>query len=280
MTSVNITRTKGAAYTWATASFNWKSGDGSKTWATSSQYDYSCDIGEGFSIGESFKKSFILKLDEILECVESISKNVSISKNESFSISEDYTTSTTFIKHLDELIGIADIAAKSIGLNKSETLSLVDTWIRNAYAVISDFLIRENEITEAEFLTYLNRGSADGFSNFVTFVPGYYQFKDSIIRYSLNAVSSDRPQIKHLDAVVDMPDIVNRGSVNTVDTGVSSITFSRPFNIIPEVIGSQTGGTTVGVVEITNITSTSFDIGLKSGSDYIEGKISWVAHGY
>lgn len=88
--------------------------------------------------------------------------------------------------------------------------------------------------------------------------------------------------ISELSFTVDMPDIVDRGSDTTSSGALKTISFNYPFVISSPLVGVTILNAATGdYLDITNIDSDSFDVGVKNvAGTYVVRNIHWDAKGY
>jgi hypothetical protein len=103
------------------------------------------------------------------------------------------------------------------------------------------------------------------------------------LKFKIEATSSSSDHqinITELSVTIDMPDRV-QGS-NGIQTGTSklSITYPSAFKAVPSLGITITDAGSNDLLEITNETTTGFDVGVKHGSSYTDHKINWLARGY
>ncbi len=129
--------------------------------------------------------------------------------------------------------------------------------------------------------------SDDGvnFTDFRQFFVGDYTCRyiafDLIARSATLDVTNLNVRISDLSVAVDVPDIFDSETLVTSAAGVTTVTFAQTFVVVPD-IGVTIQGASVGDQEIVlNVTTTSFDIGVKNAAgSYVAKTASWVANGY
>jgi hypothetical protein len=145
---------------------------------------------------------------------------------------------------------------------------------------ISDISIRTDEVTADAFEDILSFGSAIGYSEFQTFIPGDYTYQEALMRTRFEALSSDRPRLTSLKLTVDVPDVNDRG-FQTITASITTISFNKSFVEPPEVLAVQKGGLEIGTAVVSNVTTAGFDVKIaKSDGTLIGGDLSWGASGY
>jgi len=145
--------------------------------------------------------------------------------------------------------------------------------------VISDLKI---ETDPKDFSTFKQRflfGAKPGYRDFRMLVPGDYEYQKAKIKVVLASQTTDQARIPSLNLLVDLPDILDRGS-QAVAAVKTTINFNRAFTFPPEVKAQMKGGTVFGATRVSNITTTGFDVELLNASNgLIAGTISWSAQG-
>lgn len=88
--------------------------------------------------------------------------------------------------------------------------------------------------------------------------------------------------ISTLSVTADVPDITDSGTLTTSALGATTITYDKTFVITTPKVGvTIQNGSTGDYLEITNITSSSFDIAVKNAAgSFVARTISWQVLGY
>ncbi len=88
--------------------------------------------------------------------------------------------------------------------------------------------------------------------------------------------------INHLSVTVDMPDVIDSGSVTTLTSGPKTVSFNVDYyNSNPTVTGTIVNGSSGDYVIISNETSTSFAVEVKNSSNNnISKTVAWISKGY
>ena len=102
-------------------------------------------------------------------------------------------------------------------------------------------------------------------------------------KFKIIATSTDvlhQINITELSVSIDMPDRVQ--GENGIQTGTSKLSINYPsaFKAVPSLGITITDAGSNDLLEITNETTTGFDVGVKHGSSYTDHKINWLARGY
>ena len=123
---------------------------------------------------------------------------------------------------------------------------------------------------------------ADGvFGTWQDFAPGAYvarKFNFQLLLTSLNVEVT--PIVQSFAFLVDMPDRMETGNdLGIADTG-ASITFTKPFQVAPNVQVSIIDALAGDHFELSNITITGFDLIVKNGGAGVHRHVNWLAEGY
>ena len=152
--------------------------------------------------------------------------------------------------------------------------------------------VREERVAEISGETqtahYLNRFSRTcDYARFERYAAGFYEAHSVDLRFSMSVSSlSITPGISSSVAIIDMPDVIDRGYiVIDVDDNVP-VSFNRKFTVPPRVI-PQFGGA-IGDVPATavsvfalDVTADTFYIAAYDGSGQrVRGMVNWQASGY
>jgi hypothetical protein len=129
--------------------------------------------------------------------------------------------------------------------------------------------------------------SDDGstWSDFRRFFVGDYTCRAYIFRLFVQSTEPGQNSlniaIRGLSVTVDVPDVLDSDTLTTSASGVTPITFTKTFVVVPD-IGMTIQGASVGDQEIIqNVTEDGFDIGVKnSGGSFVARDVSWSASGY
>ena len=78
-----------------------------------------------------------------------------------------------------------------------------------------------------------------------------------------------------------MPDIVDSSSCVTLNTGALTVNYNLNFHSSPTINGTIVNSGSGDYINITNVTSNSFDIEVKNSSNAnISKTVFWLAKGY
>jgi len=104
-----------------------------------------------------------------------------------------------------------------------------------------------------------------------------YKFKIEVT----NAQKNFNLQVNTLSATIDMPDIVDSGSVSTSAGGDTTESLNVTYYSIPNVTGTIVNGASGDYIAILNETATSFDVSVYNSSNArIIKTVVWMTKGY
>lgn len=148
--------------------------------------------------------------------------------------------------------------------------------------VISDLQIKESDLTYDEFVDRMVYQGPAGYDDWRVLITGDKEYQKAAIMSVVRTNGSSVPQLTQLELTVDVPDVFDRGTGTSSAAGVVTVPFNRPFYAPPEVTASIKGGSTIGVINISNVTATGFDFDVRNTSNARIGSItiSWAARGY
>lgn len=284
MTTVNVTQTPASpvSTTWAAASsYAWNSPYAESSWLSARDpVAFDLSISETIASLETVSKDVSRTIVESFAVSESRSSAIALNKSESLAISEQFSRVATFYLALSEAVGIVETVPKSVGISKSDSFSMSDEIRRNSLAVISDVLIGQSDITDLEFDAILQQAMPVGYGEFVPFMEGDHEYQRAIFKAVITAADSSRPRLTALEVNVDVPDMFDSGAV-TITPGGTTVWFSRPFNLPPEVNLTLKGGTVFCIPRVRDITRFGFTAELFDSSNVsVAGTATWKAHGF
>lgn len=190
----------------------------------------------------------------------------------------------------EETITIAEQIFKTISILKTENMALYDTIIQACRAVLSNIAISEGGMSLSEFEDAIQ--SAPGYTPFIDFKVGEYEYKEALIRLVVEAVvEQTEPSVSGVIMHVDIPDTQDRGTAEIeVTDAPAKIFFNKFFYNPPEVAVNLRGGNTGDGIVTPNIASTDkkdengnryFEVELLNASGQrVTGLITWQAVGY
>lgn len=169
-------------------------------------------------------------------------------------------------------------------LTKTE-FSIESSLVRKGGGTLSDVKLFNEEMTLNEFVELARRDQILGYSLFMPFSPGDERYEDAKYRLGVRVskLTDDRIGLSELLLMVDVEDIIDRGSDN-IPVGGLTIYYNRSFNAAPSVaVGIKNSTASNPVQKVTGITDTKFDVELIDGDNpptSVAGSIDWVAMGY
>lgn len=146
------------------------------------------------------------------------------------------------------------------------------------YTSAKSFTFFESDIAPLEI--------KQGYEEFREFIPGDYSYEKAIFRIDAeNANPTTELEISEYRLNVDVPDIINRSTLFTDDTGAwTTVTFERPYNTLPELTPVvKTASAPPDFVEIDDLTLTGFKARVPAragGGVYVAASVAWIAVGY
>lgn len=145
-----------------------------------------------------------------------------------------------------------------------------------------------DEITGVDVKFYLrttndNPAGSPTWDDWRQFIVGDYSARAFEFKIEVTSANSAlNTDIEELGVTVDMPDIVDSGSLTTSDSALTTVSFTKVFTITtPNVGATIQNGATGDYFVISSVTETSFDIGVKDSADsYVARTVAWDAKGY
>lgn len=149
-------------------------------------------------------------------------------------------------------------------------------------AVVSDIVIRSKELSFSDFEQNVKTGSVYGYENFKPFLEGDYEYQKCLYKCVLTSGNvSSQTRIRTLKVTIDVPDVVDKGSVVTSGVDMVRVYFNRRFYSVPSVTATLISGTVLGTPNVDNVTTKYFDVELLSSADArLVGELNWQAIGY
>ena len=153
---------------------------------------------------------------------------------------------------------------------------------QRAPGVIGGVQVRNTAMPLDTFKTYAPYHAPTGYAPFKELVPGDFNYQNALVWVSL--VNFDRSLNVRLASAklrVDVPDVVNRGTLS-VGTGGSSVTYAPGYKALPTLQVTQTGGV-LAIPKITAQSTTGFTVQLFDVTNIavaVSGTVSYTAAGY
>lgn len=282
--TVEIIKHGGGPYTWAdNGGMTWNSpASAERNWVTAADPAvFTLDVVTTLELAEVGARNSAKNLAESFQIAESIDRLVGKNLSEALVIAETMERAATFIRDFAEALSLAEADARTVGKSLAEMIGISDKLHRTADAVISDILVGQGDVSAQQFQTLLDQAHAVGYGPFKPFMEGDHEYQAAIVKAALTAMSGSRPRLEELKMTVDVPDVIDGGTVNTSAAGLVTVDFNRVFHVVPEVTATLKGGTVFAVPRIHNITTASFDVELVNSSNArVAGSVSWSAKGY
>lgn len=248
---------------------------------------YGQQHGEAFAVAEAPSNAVGKNNSEAFAFAEARVSSVGLNKSETLTVVESCLNSVGFVREFVETMTVADTLANTYGLNKAEAFAMVDAWRRQGDLVISDMMISgAGDMTMADFEDFLKYGNVPGYEKWRDFIPGDYEYREAMFRVVLQSKNADRGLLTNLQATVDVPDLIDRGSATiTVAANGIAVTYNRHFHVVPEITLAArggSGGNPIAPEFYGSPTTTGFTVRLRDTVTgvFVTGSFTWAAHGY
>lgn len=230
----------------------------------------------------------LTRLNQVkLPYVDAKGNDIKSSWKDYLNLSVDFSASALIVREFDIRIGVSHSIIKDIDRTPFIVKVGVDTErINNAGQVIGDIRFYDKVLNETDYDATI---TPFGYGKWKEMVTGDYIYTKALCKYSMQAsLNADRPNTRVYLHKVDVPDVVDRGTVElTKDNQPLWVKFSkeevRKFHIVPELnvsIKSYSGVDTPPIVIPYNTTTEGFYVTMKSGGEFVEGSITYAARGY
>lgn len=127
---------------------------------------------------------------------------------------------------------------------------------------------------------FANYGSIPQYDNFRPFIAGDHDYRYAIFKIVMLPANGSAPRLRTLTTQIDVPDVVESGTVTTSASATVRVNFTRKFYVAPEITVALKGGSTISTPRITSVDSDGFYIESMSGGSRVVATISWSAKGY
>lgn len=191
-----------------------------------------------------------------------------------------------FTRKFDISLGLDANFPKDMSRPLNACLGVGALKVGNAGQIIGDIRFYDTVLNETNYDSTI---TPYGYGKWKEMVTGDYIYTKALCKYSMQAsLNADRPNTRVYLHKVDVPDVVDRGTVElTKDNQPLWVNFSkeevRKFHIVPELnvsIKSYSGVDTPPIVIPYNTTTEGFYVTMKSGGEFVEGSITYAARGY
>ena len=143
---------------------------------------------------------------------------------------------------------------------------------------------KEDVMTVTPFIqtTNYNPATTTNWSDWRPFYAGDYLARAFKFKIEVKSTDSNyNINISQLSVTIDMPDISDSGSAVSVNTGALTVNYNLNFHSSPTINGTIVNSDSGDYINITNVTSNSFDIEVKNSSNAnISKTVFWLAKGY
>lgn len=216
-----------------------------------------------------------------------VGKNTTGNWKDSVEIVSKTIPSQSYIRSFDIEVGVSESISKEVASAFNIDVSVEGERVPNAGQVIGDIRFYDVVLNETNFDATL---TPFGYGKWKKLVTGDYIYQRALCKYAVQAsLSADRPNAQQYLHCVDVPDVVDSGTVNlTLEEQPLFVAFSpdRKFHIVPEVnvtVKSFEGiDTTASLPTVLpyNITTEGFYVTMKHEGAFVAGKITYAARGY
>lgn len=206
---------------------------------------------------------------------------------ESASVSDLFHNLMRWQRDFEENVTAADREYAAYLAAYKETCKAVSEWIHGPNGVLYDVSFSEGPMSADDF--HETASVPAGYSPFVDFRVGEYEYKDAIYRFMMQKQDLGvNPLLYDLIVHVDIPDTNDRGTAD-IPNEVTKVHFNKFYYNPPEVVATVVGGMESTGISIPYILSTDksdetgryFEIVLvDANKNPVGGKISWTARGY
>ena len=127
----------------------------------------------------------------------------------------------------------------------------------------------------------LSQNGGSTYGAWQNWIPGVYQFNAIQFRINIYSLSTQiQAVLSAFGFEVDVPQLVQTGSLSTSGSGNTTVTFTNEFNISP-VINAQIVNASPGdIVVISSVGASSFAIEVLNSGSPVVRTVSWTATGY
>ena len=193
-----------------------------------------------------------------------------------------FTTTNAFIRNFNINVNIDTPVANNFTKNVPINLDVGFLKVSNAGQVIGDIRFYNKVLNETNWDETI---TPFGYGKWKELITGDYIYQKCLCKFVMQAsLNADRPNARTYIHKIDCPDTYETGIAElTEDNQPYTVEFTRPLHIVPDVnttIKSYSGIDGTPTIIVYNITTKSFDVTMKMGSEYVAGTISWASRGY
>lgn len=242
---------------------------------------------ETFGAGDKIARNIETLLRDNFSMADKAHSNYQKAISENLAMASDtFGRQVDFKLKIEEVISSIEGVAMEYGLEINEAINLLDSYITNVKAVLSNIAIREGEMTLADFQNAI--ATPPGYNTFRDFVVGDYEYQKALMRIVINApATASQPVIKDVVPYVDIEDTDDKGEVTITQTATATkVYFNKFYYNAPEVNVTLKGGS--GAITPNIVSTTGQDEGgryfevelLNSSGARVTGTFSWTSKGY
>lgn len=193
-----------------------------------------------------------------------------------------FTTTNAFIRNFNINVNIDTTVVNNFTKNVPINLDVGFLKVSNVGQVIGDIRFYNKVLNETNWDETI---TPFGYGKWKELITGDYIYQKCLCKFVMQAsLNADRPNARTYIHKVDCTDTYETGIAElTEDNQPYTVEFTRPLHIVPDVnttIKSYSGIDGTPTIIVYNITTKSFDVTMKMGSEYVAGTISWASRGY
>lgn len=179
---------------------------------------------------------------------------------------------------------LSDTSTYKIKKTVSEVFAFTDGDEKSYGVTLFDLELDRSAVNEIDWREYANSKAPLNYSEIRPLIPGEYEYQDAIVGVQMAIPPVDgRFGIIGSTLHIDVPDTVEKGTVQVTSSGPKTVTLDKKFYRETKVLTSLVEADGQAAVEISEIGLTSFKVGLKSLTTpglYVNGTIDWLVEGY
>ena len=250
-----------------------------------------CNYKRSYSVGLGIQQRIIKKSSKAFSATLGI-KVGTVTKNNFYrtfnaglGFTVNYTTVNAYFRKFSTALGIQEAHNKKTVKPIKEILGIGVLKINNAQQVLSDLRFYDKVLNETNFDETF---TPFGYSKWKKMITGDYIYQKALCKYVMQAsLNADRPNARVYTHKVDVPDVVDKGTVVLTTTNQPHemhFNSDRKFHIVPELnvtIKSYSGTGATPLVLAYDVTTKGFMVVMKNeDGGYVEGTITYAARGY
>lgn len=193
-----------------------------------------------------------------------------------------FTTTNAFIRNFDIGIEMSNTLENKVEKVIPINLDVGFLKVSNAGQVIGDIRFYNKVLNETNWDETI---TPFGYGKWKELITGDYIYQKCLCKFVMQAsLNADRPNARTYIHKIDIADTYETGIAELTETNQPyTVEFTRPLHIVPDVnttIKSYSGIDGTPTIIVYNITTKSFDVTMKMGSEYVAGTISWASRGF